>query len=178
MHRDTLPPEAIVYAMIQTADTLLEAYGRVLESKQPRGILLAESELPASKDKIKAALILRTFFYKSQGKLDKNMYEQMYSHHQIGYGYLASFVSEGVAAKSRKEAELMGGIPEIQRTGQIDPKWLEGFKKYHTPSEVIGRYSEQFLMLCDEFARRLETLDDPSKKKEEFTVLRQALLSD
>jgi hypothetical protein len=178
MQRDALPPEAILYAMVQTADTVNEAYGRALQRKDTKSIFLAESELPASKDKIKAALVFRAFFYKSQGKLDKPMYERMYSSHQTCYGYLANIVSEEVAARSRKEAELMGDIPEIQRKGQFDPKWFEEFEKYSTPPEEIGRYGEQFLTLCGEFARRLEALDDPSKKAKELAVLRQALLSD
>lgn len=178
MQRDALPPEAILYAMLQTADTVIEAYGRALQRKDTTNMFLAESELPASKDKIKAALVFRAFFHKSQAQLDKRMYDLMYSHHQTVYGYLANFVSEEIAARSRKEAELMGGVPEIQRKGQIDPKWLEEFRRYLTPPEEIGRYGKEFDRLCDEFARRLAALDDPFKRAKELALLQRALLSD
>ena len=164
-----LPSEAVILAMGQTADTIRRAYARVMEHKAT-GYFRPESDLPASKGKIKAAIILTAWFYQSQGKLDKAMHDA----YQVAYGHLADFVPDELAARSTKEAELTSVIPAMHPG--IDPFWLEELKRYHVLGEEYQRLAEQFINLRAEFDQRLEALSDPLKMAGEKMLIQQTLL--
>ena len=179
--------DAIFLAMGQRADTIRGAYLNVME-REATGYFRAESELPASKDKVKAALILSAWTLRSGGKLDK----RLYGAYRNAYGHLADFVSDELVARSRKEAELRGQVPQTH-PGLV-PKWkaaivlaawifksqgkLAELKKCRTLGEEYQRLGEEFIVLCDEFGRRLEALDVPSKMAKEKMLIQQALLPD
>jgi hypothetical protein len=99
---EALPPEAILYAMNQTAQAIREAYARVVEHKEP-GFFRAESLLPASRDKIKAAIVLSAFIHKLQGQFDKHLHDAFI----ICYSVLADFVPDEIVERQRKRWELV-----------------------------------------------------------------------
>ncbi len=166
------PPsqEATIYAMVHVAETLKDAYARLFETKG-QGVLRPESSLPASKEKLKAALLLVAMYHKLKKRLDRAEFDRF----QVCYGLLADFVSDDMAEKSRKFLELARD-PDAAR-GQEDPKWLAGqILKTSIPIEEMGSSNQEFSRLCEEFEHRLSTLDDPARKAQEFAVIRDALL--
>jgi hypothetical protein len=170
---DSPSPVDITYAMLQVAETLKNAYSRLLQMKG-QGMLRPASMLPASKEKIKAALVLVALYHKAKGKLDKAGFEMI----QKCYGHLADFVSDDVAEKSRKWCELTLD-PETLKRGQENPIWLSReISKGAYPIEEMNTSNQVFAHLCDEFEHRLNALDDPAGKSQEFAVIRKVLLGE
>jgi hypothetical protein len=179
--------DAIFLTMGRRADTIRIAYLQVMERKAT-GYFRAESELPASKGEVKAALILSAWTLRSGGKLDK----RLHGAYRNAYGHLADFVSDELVARSIKQGDLRGQVPQTH-PGLV-PKWkavivmvawifksqgkLGEIKKHRTLGEEYQRLGQEFIVLCDEFGRRLEALDDPSKMAEEKMLIQQALLPD
>ncbi len=145
MQRDALSPEAIFYAMIQTAETIREAYGRSVERKVP-GYFRADSELPASKDKIKAALVLTAFHRKAAGQLDKCMHDVFY----MCYGYLAHYVSEDIVLRERKKAELLH-----EHAGAIQ-EGLEIWLRVRKEAQAKGKVEKEQAEELEEAERKVE----------------------
>ena len=159
--------------MLQVAETLRHAYARLLQM-EGQGMLRSASILPASKEKIKAALVLVALYHKANGTLDAAALETM----GICYGFLADFVSDDVAEKSRKHTELLLD-PETLKRGLEDPAWLaRKLSKATPPSEEMNSSNQEFAHLCDEFKDRLNALADPARKSQEFAVIRNILLGE
>lgn len=171
-----LSPEATIYAMIQVAETVKDAYARVLEKGQ--SVLRPESTLPASREKIKAALAMVAFWHKRQGSLDKAGFDL----HQLCYGGLACFVSDDVAERDRKRSELMPELlVEIKREKRTTENVRQLAGELLGLGNIFGEMAtsmEDVLRLYDEFAQRLNTLDDPARRAQEFAVIRRALLGE
>ena len=177
----TLSSEAVFWGLIQKADTLKEAYARVLEQKD-RGIIRAESDLPASKEQLKAALLLCAFFqyHKANGQLDTALFD----HFQVGFGYLAFFVAdEGRAKRSRKLME----IADQHERQDFDPRVLMEKIKEMEEIPIAPTFDRPSLFECpspiemdklhEEFAQRFEALTDPARSQAEGLRIRNALLS-
>ncbi len=159
--------------MLQVAETLKDAYAKLLQMKG-QGALRHESILPASKEKIKAALILVAFWHKRNGSLDKVRFGNI----QVCYGFLADFVSDEVAEKSRQFSDLVRDADSAKKR-QEDPNWLAGeILKTEIPIESMKSSTQEFSRLCEEFNHRLNALDDPARKGQEFAVIRKALLGE
>ena len=134
---------------------------------------LASVHAPGFKRENQSCTVLVAFYHKTNGRLDKAGLETI----QICYGFLADFVSDDVAEKSKNFDELVHG-PETLKRIQEDPVSVmtKISKTPYTLFEEMNTSNQDFAHLCDEFELRLNVLDDPAGKSEEFTIIRKLLL--
>jgi hypothetical protein len=105
--------EDTFYAMLKVAETLRVAYARVVERKG--SFVMAESELPASKEKTKAALLLCAHVATLNGQLGEKMVNAVKS----CYSSLADFVADEDRAKAgRANGEAISRNPCGKKPGQ------------------------------------------------------------
>ena len=168
-----LASEAMTQGLLERADTLKQAYARVLEQKDG-GIFRPESQLPASKEAIKAALLLCALVDVSRIKRKRDT--ATLHHYQVGYGCLAHFLTgEGRVKDSRWPTEVLAQIDPAQQDlhPQNPAQTIENaviFPGFDSPSPV------EFLRLCEEFARRFDALTDRELGQVEGLRIRTALL--
>ena len=113
-------------------------------------------------------------YHKANGTLNDAALETM----GICYGFLADFVSDDVAEKSRRFYEVTQGSEALKRL-QEDPIGLaREISKGEFPGEEMKSSNQEFAHLCDEFKDRLDALDDPARKSQEFAVIRKVLLGE
>jgi hypothetical protein len=160
----TLPSEASMHGLIQRANTLREAYARVLE-KKGSGIIRPESHLPASKEEIKAALLLCALATVS--KANRQPDTATLHHYQVSYGFLAHFVADETLEKRTQEGKAVS-----KRDGAARPEITDAAM----PRQVDSLSPVEFLNLCEEFAQRFDALTDRERGRAESLRIRAALL--
>jgi len=179
-HADT---ERALWAgvVLGKADALREAYGRVLEEKG--GLPIGESRLPASKEAIKAAIVLGAWFHRdSPGFRERGL-----ARFQVAYASLACVQPDEVAERENLATRAFMQIGDT--AGLADPARLSQLEKNEFLTElerILPNFlegaralsGEEFGRLCDEFALRLAALDDPEKRPAEAERIRKALLVD
>jgi len=138
--------EAIAYAMNQTAQAIRVAYARAVEHEEP-GFFRAESRLPASRDKIKAAMVLSAFVHKKlQGQLDKHFLDALL----MCYSTLADFVPDEIVERQRKHWEFM----EAHRGGEL--KLIKLRARVDREAEEKGKVEKELADELEEAERQAE----------------------
>lgn len=155
----SIPSTAAMRGLMQRADMLREGYARALETKDA-GIVRPESHLPASKEEIKAALLLGAL--SAVSKANRQPDAAALHHYQVSYGFLAYFVT----------AESLAKRPEKR---EVDSSHADS-----TGREVdicaVAISPVEFLNLCEEFAQRFDALTDRERGQAESHRIRAALL--
>ncbi len=168
-----LASEATMCGLMQRANALREAYAQVLE-KRDSGIIRPESHLPASKEEIKAALLLCAL--STVSKADRRPDTATLHHYQVSYGFLAHFVAEethekrprecdGVSARDESAGQDFGACAVAQKTSEAA-----------TRRQADSLSPVEFLNLCEEFAQRFDALTDRERGQAEGLRIRTALV--
>jgi hypothetical protein len=150
--------------LMQRANTLREAYARVLEKKSS-GIIRPESHLPASKEEIKAALLLCAL--STVSKANRKPDTATLHHYQVSYGFLAHFVADETLATRPQEWKAVSKREDVARREITDAAM---------PRQVDSLSPVEFLNLCEEFAQRFDALTDRERGRAEGLRIRAALL--
>jgi len=95
--------------MIEAAQEVVSIYGKVLEDCSKMGSLYPQSVLPFSKDDIKNSIIIVMSYH----IFKKNEDEAYFNSLKIGYGMLANFVSDDIAAR---DAKFNSNIKELSKS--------------------------------------------------------------
>jgi hypothetical protein len=102
--RSALEHEKLVES-IRFANKLVGDYGRILERNAHKDFK-PETELPASKEAIKTAILLMAQYHKAAGALDEKLYGSL----EIGYSMLADFVPDEVAARANRPLDVIRNL--------------------------------------------------------------------
>jgi hypothetical protein len=158
---------------MQRANALKRAYALVLETTD-RGLIRPESHLPASKEAIKAALLLCAL--SSVSTVHRRRDTATLHHFQVSYGFLAHFVGDETVEGPPQAGEQQSARDDSARqevgAAATEPASTDAAppRRADSPSPV------EFLTLCEEFAQRFDALTDRERGQAEGLRIRAALL--
>lgn len=135
----------------ETATTLVDNYAKVLSDSG--NFIMSERELPASKDKIKAAIISNVKLFQSLGSLDNNLF-QLY---RTAYCLLANFVPHDDYIIAKKfldifsEEKFITGLNNISELEVIAKFFTDNSEDYNHFINILQNSTKESKMLLEEF---------------------------
>lgn len=134
------------------ADRIVGSYSDLLEKPDGR-VWRPHSLLPATKEEIKAAILIVGLRLSRQGELSEEVLETL----RTTYGMLADFVPDHTAKKITAYHKAQQGI-RTALEGQVD-RVPPVFDLPPSPSADIEAATDDFAALMDEFDRRFQSGD-------------------
>ena len=141
--------------MLEFAQEVVSAYGKILEKCSKMGSLYPQSELPFSKDIIKNSIILLVTYYISRKKEDVSYFNSL----KIGYGMLANFVSDGVSSRDAKFNSSIKNMSRIiERWDAVSEAINNEFVNIDFPDLENERSIIESASLMDEFDQKVKLI--------------------
>ena len=172
---DTLRRADEIFRGVQLkAGIICDAYGKLLQSEHT-GFVRRESDLPASREKIKASIILQTHSLKLDGQLSNDYLNSV----QVAFGGLAIFVADEQAVRSERFFQVSKDVVERPPTDAVErEKLVEKLKDLDLSNPTPSPDADEFSRLCDEFKERMDALTDPQRGPQELLRIMSILSKD